>query len=190
MMRFSETEIPGCYEVHFVAHRDARGTFVKAVHATAFAAQGLRSDFRESFYSVSGENVLRGMHVQLPPADQAKLVYCVAGSATDVSLDVRRGSPTFGRFTVVELSAETGNGMYLPSGIAHGFHVRRAPVVMMYHVTSEHAPSLDAGIRWDSFGAPWQTRSPLLSARDSALPRMEDFQTPFEFVSLTGRRPK
>ena len=189
-MRFSEIELPGCYEVHFVSHHDARGDFVKVVHSTAFAAQGVRSDFRETFYTVSGENVLRGMHFQIPPADHAKLVYCVAGSATDVSLDLRIGSPTFGQFTVIDLSAEEHNGVYLPSGIAHGFHVRQAPAVMVYHVTSEHSPSFESGVRWDSFGAPWQTQSPLLSARDSTLPRLEEFQTPFLFEPSVAGSPR
>jgi dTDP-4-dehydrorhamnose 3,5-epimerase len=187
-MRFREMEIPGCYEVHFVAHRDERGFFVKAIHATSFAAHGLKSDFRETFYTVSEENVLRGMHFQLPPADHAKLVYCVAGSVTDVSLDLRKESPTFGRHIVVQLSAEGHNGLYLPSGIAHGFHVREAPAIMVYHVTSEHAPHLDSGIRWDSFDAPWQTQSPLLSQRDSALPRLEEFLTPFEIEPSASER--
>jgi dTDP-4-dehydrorhamnose 3,5-epimerase len=174
--------------VQFVAHRDARGLFIKAVHAPSFAVHGLRSDFCETFYTVSGENVLRGMHFQLPPADHAKLVYCLNGTATDVSLDLRRGSPTFGRFAVVELSAEKRNGMYLSKGIAHGFHVIQAPAVMVYHVTSVHAPSLESGVRWDSFGAVWQTQSPLLSPRDSALPRMEDLRTPFEFEPIVSGR--
>ena len=165
----------------FPERLDARGSFVKVFHAPAFAAHGLRSDFRETFYTVSGENVLRGMHFQLPPADHAKLVYCVSGSAMDVSLDLRTGSPAFGRFTVIELSADKHNGIYLPSGVAHGFHVREAPAVMVYHVTSEHSPALESGVRWDSFGAPWRTQSPLLSARDRALPRLEDFRTPFLF---------
>jgi dTDP-4-dehydrorhamnose 3,5-epimerase len=101
---------------------------------------------------------------------------------------MRLGSPTFGRFAVVELGAERRNGLYLPSGIAHGFHVQRAPAVMVYHVTSEHAPSFEAGVQWDSFGAPWRTQSPLLSPRDAALPRMEDFQPPFHFEPIANRR--
>src|SRR5437016_170214 len=159
-MRFRETNIPGCYEVGFVQRRDPRGMFVKSVHAGSFAAHGLRADFAETFYTVSGENVLRGMHLQLPPADHSKLVYCIAGSVMDVTLDLRKGSPTFGEFETIHLSGESGNGVYLPEGVAHGFHVRHAPAVMVYHVTSEHVPSLDSGIRWDSFGATWQTPSP------------------------------
>jgi dTDP-4-dehydrorhamnose 3,5-epimerase len=187
-MRFSETGIPGCYEVQFPAHRDSRGVFVKVVHSSTFAAQGLNASFVETFYTVSGENVLRGMHLQLPPADHSKLVYCVAGNVLDVALDLRMGSPAFGKFEAVELSADKRNALYLPGGVAHGFHVRHAPAIMVYHTTSEHVISLDSGVRWDSFGAPWNAESPVVSARDSALPTLRDFRTPFEFEAVVCER--
>jgi dTDP-4-dehydrorhamnose 3,5-epimerase len=176
------TRIPGCYQIPFPKHADERGSFVKAHHHSTFVGHGLLADFAETFYTVSEANVLRGMHLLLPPADHAKLVYCVAGSVIDVALDLRRGSPAFGKFEAMELSADHPSGVYLPCGVAHGFYVRHAPAVMVYHVTSEHAPHLDAGVRWDSFGAQWPDDAPLISVRDARLPPLRDFESPFEYL--------
>lgn len=180
-MKLSECDIPGCYEIQLPAHADARGSFVKTIVSSRFAENGLETEFVETFHTISGENVLRGMHLQLPPADHAKLVYCVTGAVIDICLDVRRGSPAFGRHMVIELSAKRNNAIYLARGVAHGFYVRQAPAIMMYHVTSEHEPRLDAGILWNSFGAEWPTNSPLLSQRDAALTLFPDFISPFHF---------
>ena len=179
----TETGIADCRELHFAPHEDARGRFVKTIHAADFASLGLSADFRETYHTVSGAGVLRGMHLQLPPSEQAKLVYCIAGRVMDVHLDLRRGSPSFGRFAVVELSGQQANGVYLPAGVAHGFYVREAPATVVYHVTAEYDAAADAGVRWDSFGAPWPDRSPVVSARDAALPAIEGFRTPFEFAA-------
>jgi dTDP-4-dehydrorhamnose 3,5-epimerase len=193
-MKLEPTSIPGCYQFACPVHADPRGTFVKAFRRSQFGRADLETDFREVFWTSSGENVLRGMHLQLPgPASMApesKLVYCVAGSVMDVALDLRRGSPTFGKYDIVELSAEAGNACFLPSGVAHGFYVRRAPAVMVYHVTSEYVPELDAGIAWDSFGAPWPTHTPVLSERDASLPPLSQFESPFHFEpnTVAGRR--
>jgi dTDP-4-dehydrorhamnose 3,5-epimerase len=177
----SECEIPGCYQIQLPVHSDARGNFVKTVASSQLAELGLETEFVETFYTISGENVLRGMHLQLPPADHAKFVYCVAGAVMDVCLDVRRGSPALGRHIAIELAAERNNALYLPRGVAHGFYVRQAPAIMVYHVTSEHEPRLDSGIAWNSFGAKWPTHAPLLSVRDAALTPFQDFASPFCF---------
>jgi dTDP-4-dehydrorhamnose 3,5-epimerase len=180
-LEFIETGIPGCYEVSLQTFDDGRGSFVKTYRRSAFESAGFETDFAECFHTVSWARVLRGMHLQIPPADHAKLVYCTSGAVMDVSLDLRRGSPAFGRYTVIELGAGSANGVYLPRGVAHGFYVRSAPAVMLYHVTSEHVPVLDCGVRWDSFGAPWPDRLPGLSARDAALPALRDFVSPFHY---------
>lgn len=180
-MTLSECVIPGCYQIQLPVYSDARGSLVKTVASSQFAELKLETGFVETFYTISGKNVLRGMHLQLPPADHAKFVYCVAGQVMDVCLDVRRGSPAFGRHIVTELAAERNNALYLPRGIAHGFYVRQAPAIMVYHVTSEHEPRLDTGIAWNSFGAKWPTNSPLLSRRDAALTPFQDFASSFRF---------
>src|SRR3954452_4388502 len=165
-IRFTESKLAGCFVLQLPILHDGRGHFVKTIQHSLLEANGLEAEFKECFYTTSHRNVLRGLHFQLPPKDHAKLVYCTAGAIYDVTLDLRIGSPTFGKHEVYELSSNAANAVYLPRGIAHGFYVRTAPAVMVYHVTSEHDPSLDAGIHWNSFGAPWPTEDPIVSQRD------------------------
>jgi dTDP-4-dehydrorhamnose 3,5-epimerase len=142
----------------------------------------LECEFVEAFCTESADNVLRGMHFQLPPADGAKLVVCLTGSVMDVALDLRRGSPAYGKAAVMELSAAKCSAAYLPAGVAHGFYVRQAPALLSYSVTTEYAPALDTGIAWNSFGFEWPCSDPRLSPRDMGLPSFEDFDSPFEFL--------
>jgi dTDP-4-dehydrorhamnose 3,5-epimerase len=180
-MEFAATALPGVVEVRPAVARDRRGTFVKTFHRARFAEHGLSLDFAEAYYTVSHARVLRGLHFQLPPHDHAKLVFCAAGRVLDVALDLRRGSPTSGRHALVELSAEAGNGLYLPPGLAHGFYVLQAPAVVVYNQTSAYAPSHDAGVRWDSAGIPWPDADPVLSERDRGFPALADFPSPFTY---------
>ncbi len=181
-IQFIPSRIPGCYIVQFPVTQDPRGHFVKTIQRSVFEERGLEADFRECFYTTSYVNVLRGMHFQLPPSDHAKLVYCTAGAIYDVALDLRVGSPTFGTFEVYELSHSASNAVYLPRGIAHGFYVRQGPATMVYHVTQEYDPQHDAGIRWDSFDAPWPTENPVISLRDASFTSLADFVSPFVFA--------
>ncbi len=191
-IQFTECRLPGCFLVEFPAYRDHRGLFVKSFQRNAFRRQGLECDFVESFYTESGENVLRGMHFQVPPADHAKLVYCISGAILDLALDLRVGSPTFGEHEAYDLSAEYNNAAYLPRGMAHGFFVRTAPAVVVYQVTSEHSPDHDKGIHWNSFGAKWPQGSPVISRRDEALTPFLQFESPFGFdpESVGGKSMK
>jgi dTDP-4-dehydrorhamnose 3,5-epimerase len=154
---------------------------VKAVQRSAFEERGLECDFNESFYTESGENVLRGMHFQAPPADHVKLIYCISGAICDIALDLRLGSPTFGEHETYQLTAESPAAVYLPRGIAHGFLVREAPSVVVYQVSSEHSPAHDRGIHWNSFGATWLETAPVVSARDQQLMPLAKFTSPFRF---------
>ena len=176
--------IPGCYEIGFASRTDARGCFVKTFHTTAFRELGLESGFSEGFYSVSHQKVLRGMHFQLPPMDGAKLVYCLQGSILDVALDLRVGSPSYGQFTIIELSSANPTAAYLPRGVAHGFLSLSEPSVVVYQVSSEYDSNFDTGVRWDSFGFDWPEASPTVSERDSKLPRLDDFLSPFRFAPI------
>ena len=180
-IRFTESKLAGCFVVQFPVFDDARGRLVKTIQRSVFEAQGLEGEFRECFYTTSFQDVLRGMHFQTPPSDHAKLLYCTAGAIYDVHLDLRVGSPTFGEHEVYELSSKANHAIYLPRGIAHGFLVREGPAVMVYHVTSEHDPSRDEGIRWDSFGAEWPVDRPLVSARDSGFVEFCEFKSPFRW---------
>jgi dTDP-4-dehydrorhamnose 3,5-epimerase len=184
-IHFTESKLPGCFIVQFPIFQDDRGHFVKTIQSSLFKARGLEGDFQECFYTTSFEKVLRGMHFQTPPSDHAKLLYCTAGSIFDVALDLRVGSPTYGKHEVYELSTLASNAVYLPRGIAHGFCVREAPAVMVYHVSSEHDEACDAGIHWNSFGAAWPVDNPIVSHRDSGLCSFKDFESPFKYVSVS-----
>jgi dTDP-4-dehydrorhamnose 3,5-epimerase len=175
------TDIPGCYVLRTRVLHDARGSFVKTFHAHRFAELELRTDWREEYFSVSARGVVRGMHFQLPPADHAKLVFCLTGEVLDVVVDLRRGSPAYGRAQGFTLSARNGRGLYLPTGCAHGFVSRASDSGMYYKVTSVHSPEHDAGIAWDSIGFDWPVDAPGLSDRDRRHPAMGDFDTPFVF---------
>ena len=171
--------LPGCFELCPRAFRDARGTFVKSYREDLFQTLGLRTDWREEFFTTSSLGVIRGMHFQVPPAQQAKLVTCIAGEALDVMLDLRPGA-TYGRWITLELSGEKGNAAYIPEGIAHGFLAKADGTTLHYKVTSLYSPGHDQGLRWDSFGFQWPEGEPLLSGRDEAFPAFAEFQTPFE----------
>jgi len=182
-VQFAATKLAGCYVVQFPAFHDNRGFFVKAIQRSAFEEHGLDADFAEVFYTTSHENVLRGMHFQVPPSDHAKLIYCTSGSICDMALDLRVGSPSYGQHEVYELSERFHNAIYLPRGIAHGFYVREAPSVVVYHVTTEHSSAHDQGILWNSFGAPWPVNDPILSERDSSFPALDQFESPFRYAA-------
>lgn len=180
-MEVASIPMPGCYELQPRVFADLRGRFVKTFHEQVFAGLDLETTFREQFYSVSHRRVLRGLHFQAPPHEQAKLVYCVTGAVLDAVVDLRAGSPRYGEFALVELSAERGNMLYVPPGFAHGFYVRSETAVMLYHVSSVYAPEADSGIRWSSCGIPWPDDEPIVSERDQGLAPLADFVSPFVF---------
>jgi dTDP-4-dehydrorhamnose 3,5-epimerase len=181
-MKLHSTLIPGCFGIELSAFQDQRGSLVKTFRATSFRNLGLESAFTESFYSTSAQGVLRGMHFQLPPADGAKLVYSIVGEVLDVALDLRLGSPAFGKFAVFELSPERPFAAYIPRGVAHGFLALGGAATLVYSVSSEYDPALDAGVLWNSFGLDWPVAAPQLSMRDQAFPALADFQSPFHFA--------
>lgn len=180
-MEVEDTGLPGCFLVRPRVITDNRGSFVKTFHAPDFEALSLRTDWKEEYCSSSRVGVVRGMHFQLPPADHAKLVYCVGGEVLDVVLDLRHGSPTQGQHRSFTLSAENGMGLYIPTGCAHGFVATRSPSAMYYKVTSVHSPDHDSGIAWNSFGFDWPTEAPVISDRDRRHLPLPEFETPFVF---------
>ncbi|WP_284213071.1 dTDP-4-dehydrorhamnose 3,5-epimerase [Comamonas jiangduensis] len=178
-MQINELSLSGCYLFKPGAFEDSRGRFVKSFVASQLKINGLRTDFVEQYYSTSKAGVIRGMHFQTPPHDHAKLVYCAAGAVTDVILDLRRKSPTFGNTYAINLTASSGHAIYIAAGIAHGFMAVEEGTIMVYNVTSEYAPDYDKGIRWDSFGFEWGIDAPIISERDKNFPKLEEFKSPF-----------
>jgi dTDP-4-dehydrorhamnose 3,5-epimerase len=179
MFELRETGIAGFIDMRPKVSSDARGAFVKTFHQAFFEAHGLETQFREHYYSVSKRKVLRGLHFQLPPHDQAKLVFCIVGEIMDVALDLRTHSPTFGKHTSVTISSEQANQAYLAKGLAHGFYVLSDSATVVYNVTTLHEPTCDAGIRWNSAGIRWPDDWPIVSDRDSTLSLWQDFRSPF-----------
>lgn len=183
-MKVEQELLPGVWLLSLKRFNDARGSFVKTfIRSTFDALPGLGPsdpsfDFREEFYSLSNKDVLRGMHFQRPPHDHDKLVYCAAGRVLDVLLDLRKG-PGYGKSGSVTLDAETPQLLVIPKGIAHGFVAQQDQSLLVYKTSTEHAPSHDAGIRYDSFGFEWPCAEPILSDRDRKHPALADFESPF-----------
>jgi len=175
------TELPGCLELLPRHQQDERGGFVKVFHRDTFAQLGLETEYPEVYYSRSRQGVIRGLHFQLPPAHQAKLVFCIQGRVQDAVVDLRVGSPTYRQYVTLELSAETANLIYIPPGLAHGFCVLSDWATLIYQVGSQYAPDLDAGVLWNSADIPWATDRPIVSGRDTGHPPISEFVSPFHY---------
>ena len=167
---------------------DARGAFRKFFSRDEYCALGFAMDFCEDYYSVNKKDVIRGMHFQIPPCDHEKLVYVTSGRIIDVCLDIRKNSPTYGKFYSIELTADVAKCIYIPKGFAHGFISLEDDTCVHYLQTSCYNKECDRGIRYDSFGFDWSIENPILSERDLSHPRFEDFESPFtgKKVVLTG----
>ena len=161
------------------AFADERGSFIKTFQDSFFKQSGIDFELRESYFSVSHKDVIRGMHFQLPPHDHAKIVFCPHGAIVDVLVDLRRQSPTYRQYFATELSAENHKAFYIPAGFAHGFKTLQDHTITYYLVSSEHSKEQDAGIMYNSFGMDWQVEHPIVSARDQAFPALAGFDSPF-----------
>jgi dTDP-4-dehydrorhamnose 3,5-epimerase len=170
------------------ARCDFRGRFVKILQEDTFSKHGMPTAYAEQYYSVSENNVLRGLHFQTPPHDHHKLVTCIEGDVFDVVVDLRKGSHTYGHHQSFELNSANGDSVFVPAGCAHGFYVRSKTAIMFYNVTTLYVASHDTGIRWDSVGVSWPSPRPVVSDRDAALPALAEFDTPF-VMSARTREP-
>jgi len=169
------TAIDGVLTFRHDGSADSRGSFTKVFRNDRGSLNGLT--FAECYYSVSRKGVLRGLHFQEPPFDHLKLVTCIEGEAFDCVVDLRRQSPSYGRAMSVTLAA--GDAILIPSGCAHGFCAVSEETLLLYHVTTVHAPAHDAGIHWTSADVPWPYREPIVSDRDRSLPHLRDYNSPF-----------
>jgi dTDP-4-dehydrorhamnose 3,5-epimerase len=171
-VRFVATDIPGVIVVEPDVFRDARGFFLETYHADKFRAHGLTATFVQDNHSRSAGDTVRGLHLQVRHS-QGKLIRVIEGAIFDVAVDVRRGSPTFGRWVGVTLSAENFKLCYVPPGFAHGFSVVSGVAQVEYKCTDLYDPTSEVGIAWDdpALGIPWPvTATPILSERDRANP--------------------
>ena len=174
-MALSETEIPDVFGIKCQQSFDSRGTFVKNFNAPVFEKYGINFICRESFYSVSKKNVIRGMHFQVAPFDGYKLVTAVSGHVLDVILDLRRNSRTFGKYMTVDLYAEHADAVLIPPDCAHGFLAMEDNCILNYQTGAEYSPEHDFGIRYDSFGFEWPCSNPVISPRDLTHPSFSDY---------------
>jgi dTDP-4-dehydrorhamnose 3,5-epimerase len=174
-MRFTPTELPDVILVEPQVFRDERGFFLESYHAGKFAAAGLGASFVQDNHSRSERAILRGLHLQVRHP-QGKLVRVIAGEVWDVAADVRRGSPTFGRWTGVHLSAASFRQLWIPPGFAHGFCVLGEAAEFEYLCTALYDRDDELTIAWNDpdLAIAWPLPAPVLSPRDAAAPRLRD----------------
>ena len=174
-MKVVETGLPGCVVIEPAVWGDARGFFYEAWNAERFGALGLPKSFMQSNVSSSSRGVLRGLHYQWPNP-QGKLVSVLEGEVFDVAVDIRRGSPTFGKHTGVILSADNKRHFWVPEGFAHGFAVLSERALFSYLCTAPYDKAADASIRWNDaqLAIDWPIGHPSLSDKDAAAPFLAD----------------
>ncbi len=158
---------------------DSRGSFTKIINEDDFLKNGMVCDFKESYYSMSNKDVVRGMHFQIPPYDHEKLVNVIKGCVVDVLLDLRKDSKTYGRCSSVMLKDSEHLSLYIPKGFAHGFKCLEDNTIMLYNVTSVYNRECDCGVLWSSIPYDWNIENPILADRDKGFVRLEDFKSPF-----------
>lgn len=181
--RFERLEIPDVILVRAQRFADARGFSMEIYKRSQFAAQTIPHLFVQDNYSHSVRGVLRGLHYQKQPKAQGKLVSVIRGEIFDVSVDIRRRSPTYGRWVGVVLSGTNARMLYVPVGFAHGFCVLSDEAGVVYKVTEEYAPDLDRGIIWNDpdLAIAWPVQNPVVSERDASLPTLRHADHNFVF---------
>lgn len=185
-MQIEKTSLPGVLILTPARFGDARGFFSECWNKERMEQAGLHFDFVQDNHSLSeASGTVRGLHFQSPPHAQAKLVRCGQGRLWDVAVDARRGSPTFGHWTGVELSAENGRQLLIPQGFLHGFVTLQANTEVIYKCDDYYAPECDGAVRFDdpdiAVNWPEQAAGAILSGKDEAAQSWADFETPFVY---------
>ena len=186
IMTYIETEILGVWIIEPKVFKDARGYFMEAWKKAEFEEHIDKVEFVQDNESCSSKGVLRGLHYQLAPYSQSKLVRVIKGCVLDVAVDLRKGSPTFGKYVAVELSDENKRQFFIPQGFAHGFHVMSEEAVFTYKVDNPYAPTHERGLRFDdpTVGVDWKITEPAilnLSDKDRNAALLQDAEINFEF---------
>lgn len=173
-MKLSEMTIPGVILIEPDVFADDRGYFLETYRDARYTEAGVAGPFVQDNLSYSKARVLRGLHFQNPRA-QAKLVYVFAGEIFDVAVDVRRGSPTFGRWTGARLSSDNRHQLYIPAGFAHGLCVLSRWAHVMYKCTDVYDPAAEVSVLWNDsdIGIDWPVRAPRLSSKDATAPPLK-----------------
>lgn len=184
-MNFIKTEIPEVVIIEPKIFGDHRGYFFESFNQEQFEENVVKTNFIQDNESKSSKGVLRGLHFQKPPFSQAKLVRCVKGKVLDVAVDIRVGSPTYGKHVAVELSEENKKQLFVPRGFAHGFIVLSEEAIFAYKVDNTYAPNYDSGIKWDDkdLNINWilEGEALQLSDKDLNLQYLKDIDSPFKY---------
>ena len=184
-MKFVNTPLEGLVIIEPTVFGDNRGYFLESYNKKKFVEAFGKISFVQDNESKSSKGVLRGLHFQKPPFAQAKLVRCIEGCVIDVAVDIRKGSPTYGKHVSVELSGENKRQLFVPRGFAHGFSVLSETAVFAYKVDNIYAPAFDSGIRYDDkeLNVDWGLKEEevQLSAKDIDLELFKDLETPFNY---------
>lgn len=186
-MKIEETSLPGVYLIEPKRFGDNRGFFSEVYKKHALAEAGIDLDFVQDNHSLSAERgVVRGLHYQAPPHAQDKLIRVLRGRILDVAVDIRRGSPHYGKSFAVELSAENGLQLLVPKGFLHGFATLETGCEVLYKVSDRYAPECEGGVFWadPDLGIDWGIlpSEAVLSGKDELLPSFKDFESPFEYA--------
>lgn len=186
-MEVIKTDIEGVVIIEPRVWTDSRGYFFESYSKREFDEKVRPIDFVQDNESCSTRGVMRGLHFQLPPFAQSKLVRCVRGAVLDVAVDIRKGSPTYGRYVAVELTEENHRQFFVPRGFAHGFAVLSDIAVFQYKCDNFYAPQAEGGISIldNSLAIDWRldTTDIILSDKDTRHPFLADFDSPFEFAT-------
>lgn len=185
-MRILKTDIEGVLIIEPRLFEDERGYFFEAFSERKFAEHtGIKTRFVQDNESRSSVGVVRGLHFQLPPHAQSKLVRVVRGAILDVAVDIRRGSPTFGRYVAVELSEHNHRQLFIPRGFAHGFSVLEGDAIVEYKCDNYYTPEAEGAIRWDDpmLAIDWHTTNneTIVSAKDKLNPMFEECERLFDY---------
>lgn len=184
-MKVTETELPGVFLIEPARFGDERGFFSESWNRQTFQNHGIDIDFVQDNHSLSvGAGTVRGLHFQAPPRAQAKLVRCGRGRLFDVAVDIRKGSPSFGKWTGRELSFENGFQLLIPEGFLHGFVTREPDTEIVYKCSDFYVPELDRAVRFDDpdIGIDWDLPGkPMLSEKDDAAPALAEIESPFSY---------
>jgi dTDP-4-dehydrorhamnose 3,5-epimerase len=182
-MNIIETSIPDLIEIEPTVFGDSRGYFYESYNAQTFASHGLDMVFTQDNQSLSSKGVLRGLHFQNPPHAQGKLVRVISGAVLDVALDIRKGSPTYGKYHKVLLSEENKKMFWVPAGFAHGFLTLEDNTVFSYKCTNYYNKESEGSVLWNDadLNIDWGIENPSLSEKDRMAPSFKELQTEFTY---------
>ncbi len=181
--KFTKTSIPEVILVEAKSFPDERGFFMESFQESTFEINGIRTRFVQDNYSHSKKRVLRGLHYQKDPKAQAKLVMAITGEIFDVAVDIRKGSPTYGKWVGEILSEQNHRLLYVPRGFAHGFYVLSDKADVLYKVSSDYSHEHERGILWNDpdLAIKWSTDNPIMIQKDLQLPTLKESDNNFVY---------